>query len=545
MELLYVPIPAKLRAPVKAMIDLLVDRAGRAAGGVLLLALTAGLSLSIPALSLVAAVCLAIWLCIAVVMRRTYVNAFRVSLEKKVIEPETLDVRALDTATIGTLMNALTSDDDRQVLYALGLLDKIDPSQWQQHIPALLQHPSGEVRSRTVAILTEWRVAPSSPLVVAKLGDPELEVRIQAIRHLCTIPPPGHFGLSEFLNHADYKVVLAAIHCVAKYQVGGKELIDEGLIEKAIGITGEHELSAKTAAARALEIAPLARRSEFLNRLLEDPNTSVVKQAVHTAGEIGYEDAIPMLIPMLAHGPLRRVAREALLKLGTPALSALLTQFREERVPLEVRARIPKVLSFFGKQDVAEFLLGSVQGSTPRLDMSLLRSLNRMRVLFPEITFEAERVHALIEAECGRHQRLRAIHRAISAGSERGGPIDQVVSLLTKATGERLDEGAQRVFRLLALIHAPTDIQAVFFNVTARPALRASAVEFLDNLIQPELRTLVLPLVEDHEEKDEDGIPFEEALQRLLAEEDEWLLTITRELTVRLGSAEVLPRRTA
>jgi AAA family ATP:ADP antiporter len=543
MELLYMPIPAKLRAPVKALIDLLVDRAGRAAGGLLLLALTAGLSFSIPALSLVATLCLAVWLCIAVVVRRNYVNAFRVSLEKKVIEPETLDVRALDSATVGTLMSALASDDDRQVLYALGLLDKIDPSQWQQHLPALLEHPSAEVRSRTIAILTEGKVASSSSLVVAKLGDPDLEVRVQAIRHLCTVPPRGHFRFKEFLNHSDYKVVLAAIHGVAKYPLGGKELIDEALIEKALGVTGEHELSAKTAAARALEIAPLSRRSEFLKRLLQDPNAAVAQQAVRTAGEIGYEEAIPLLIPMLANGRLRRVAREALLKLGTPALSALLMQFRDDRIPLEVKARIPKVLSFFGEQEVAEFLLGSVHASTPRLDMSLLKALNRMRALFPEITFEPERVLALIEAECGRHSRLRTIHRVISPTAERVVQVDPVVSLLAKATGERLEESAQRVFRLLALIHSPTDIQAVFFNVTSRPALRASAVEFLDNLIQPELRALVLPLVEDQEEKDD--MLFEEALHRLLAEEDEWLQTITKELTARLGLGDALPRRSA
>jgi AAA family ATP:ADP antiporter len=543
MELLYMPIPAKLRAPVKALIDLLVDRVGRAAGGLLLLALTVGLSFSIPALSLVASVCLAAWLCIAVVVRRNYVNAFRVSLEKKVIEPETLDVRALDSATVGTLMNALSSNDDRQVLYALGLLDKVHPSQWQRHFPALLEHPSAEVRSRTIAILTEGRVASSSSLVVAKLGDPELDVRVQAIRHLCTVPPRGHLRLKEFLNDSDYKVVLAAIHGIAKYQLGGRELIDEALIEKALEITGEHELSAKTAAARALEIAPLSRRTEFLTRLLQDPNPAVVQQAVHTAGEIGHADAIPILIPLLASSRLRRVVREALLKLGTPALAAMLTQFRNDRTPLEVRARIPKVLSFFGEQEVAEFLLGSVHAATPRLDMSLLKALNRMRALFPEITFQPERVLALIEAECERHARLRKIHRAISASAERGGQIDPVVSLLTKATGERLDEGAQRVFRLLALIHSPTDIQAVFFNVTSRPALRASAVEFLDNLIQPELRALVLPLVEDREEKD--GIPFEEALDHLLAEEDEWLQTIAKELAARLGSAEALPRRSA
>ena len=70
---------------MKALIDLLVDRAGRAGGGLLLLLLTVVLSLSVPALSIVAAIALVIWLTIALAVRRDYVHAFRVALEKKVI----------------------------------------------------------------------------------------------------------------------------------------------------------------------------------------------------------------------------------------------------------------------------------------------------------------------------------------------------------------------------------------------------------------------------------------------------------------------------
>jgi hypothetical protein len=63
---------------------------------VLLLLLTVVLSLSVPALSIVAAIALVIWLAIALAVRRDYVHAFRVALEKKVIEPEALEVGALD-----------------------------------------------------------------------------------------------------------------------------------------------------------------------------------------------------------------------------------------------------------------------------------------------------------------------------------------------------------------------------------------------------------------------------------------------------------------
>ena len=544
MELLYVPIPTRLRASVKALIDMFVDRAGRATGGLLLVALTAGLSFSISSLSLVAAVFLAGWLAAAWVLRRNYVDAFRVALEKKVVEPETLEVRTLDSTIVQSLIQALSSEDNRRVLYALDLLGRIHPSQWHRHVPALLRHRAAAVRAQAIALLTHWHVE-SASLVSPSLTDPELDVRLEAIRHLCAVPASSA-KLKEFLFHEDYRIVLAAIHCMAKYKFGDSQLISAELIEKALATTGEHELSAKTAAAHALAIARLPESTRFLDRLLEDSNPDVVQQAVSTAGEIGYEDSIPLLISMLARPRLRRVARESLLKLGTPAELALRSRLQDQDTPLDVKARIPKVLSYFGDQDVANFLLGCIPSPSPRLDMALLKALNRIRERSPEVSFGTDRVLELIQRECEKHGRLRLIYRAIQspeAESEVRQPGD-VLALMVKALGERLAEGLERVFRLLALIYPQADIHSAFFSFTARPALRASALEFLDNLIEPPLRSQVMPLVEDNHE---DGVgDFEDremhradVLPILLAEDDEWIQTIAKELAGRLGTAGV------
>jgi HEAT repeat protein len=546
MELLFVPIPERARASVKAVIDMFVDRAGRAAGGLLLVALTTGLSFSIPSLSMVAALFLVAWLVCAWIVRRNYVQAFRVALEKKVVEPETLEVRNLDSSIVGALIHALASPDDRRVLYALDLLGRIHPSRWQRQVPALLRHKSAAVRSQAIALLTHWHVE-SSALVSPSLRDPELEVRVEAIRHLCAVPALNRVKLKGFLFHNDYRIVLAAIHCMAKYEFGGEGLIDASLIEKALAITGEHEISAKTAAASGLAIARLPETGRFLERLLKDPSPEVVRHAAATAAEIGSEDSIPSLITMLGRPRLRRVARESLLKLGPPAEAALRSRLQDQQTPLEVRARIPKVLSYFGTQDVADFLLGSVGSSTPRLDMPLLKALNRIRERVPEVSFDAERVLELIQLESEKHSRLRLIYRAIeSNGTEDDDRrLTEVFALMTKAVGERMSEGLERIFRLLALIYPHTDIRAVFFNVTVRPALRPSALEFLDNLLEPPLRPLVMPLVDDHKDLDakeaEDRTMLrDEALRALLAEDDEWLQTIAKEVVLRFRLTAVL-----
>src|SRR6185436_1971769 len=119
MELLYLPIPPQTRNAVKGFIDTFVDRAGRAAGALLLLLFTVGAAFSIRSMSLVAAGLVLAWIVMAVAVKKEYIHSFRRALEKKTIEPEALPLRSIDGATMQTLLTQLSSDDERQILYAL------------------------------------------------------------------------------------------------------------------------------------------------------------------------------------------------------------------------------------------------------------------------------------------------------------------------------------------------------------------------------------------------------------------------------------------
>src|SRR5207253_3993379 len=65
-------------------------------------------------------------------------------------------LRNPDAATIKTLLALLSSQDERQVLYALDLLSNTHPNRWRSQIDTLIQHPSTEVRARTIAVLANW-----------------------------------------------------------------------------------------------------------------------------------------------------------------------------------------------------------------------------------------------------------------------------------------------------------------------------------------------------------------------------------------------------
>jgi hypothetical protein len=156
MELLYLPIPPQTRNAVKGFVDTFVDRTGRAIGAVLLLLFTMVLTLSISSLSLVASVLVLTWLFLSWDVKRRYMDSFRHALEKTTIEPEAVQLRNLDGATMKTLLALLSSEDERHVLYALDLLSNTHPNRWRDHINRLIHHQS--------AALSERERSPFSPV---------------------------------------------------------------------------------------------------------------------------------------------------------------------------------------------------------------------------------------------------------------------------------------------------------------------------------------------------------------------------------------------
>src|SRR5262245_3203753 len=84
-----------------------------------------------------------------------------------------MQLQDADRSTIQTLMGLLSSEDERQVLYALDLLSSTDPSRWKGRIDALIHHPSGVIRARTIAMLSHW----NHPAIAREefVGHPDFE----------------------------------------------------------------------------------------------------------------------------------------------------------------------------------------------------------------------------------------------------------------------------------------------------------------------------------------------------------------------------------
>ena len=472
MELLYLPIPPKIRNAVKGFIDMFVDRAGRAAGAVLLLLFTAVLTFSIPALSLIASLLVVAWIAMVVAVKRGYMQSFRQALEKKTIEPEALQLRNLDKATMRTLLAVLSTGDERQILYALDLLSHTHPKRWREHIDSLIQHRSSAVRARTLAVLANWH-------------DPAI-------------------ADGQFTHHPDYETARVA-----------------------------------TATTLRLHWSNSSRNRALLDSLLRDSSVGVARQAIVTAGMVRYVDGLPLLIEKLADNNLRHEARQALLKFGDKVIPELVLRLSDPDENLAVRRRIPKTLALTGKQQAADALIQQLHRLDDHLDYAVLKSLNSMRVNSPGIVVNERLVRACISKEREEYDQLKAAQAYLEADQVE----HPVFSLLMQAIAERLQRRLERIFRLVGLIYSPHDIYYVYYDCQIKPALRPAAIEFLDNLLDAELKETVVPLLEEVFEPQNGIHPREPVLSTsrraglamLIAGENPWLKEIATELQREIG----------
>ena len=103
------------------------------------------------------------------------------------------------------------------------------------------------------------------------------------------------------------------------------------------------------------------------------------------------------------------------------------------------------------------------------------------------------------------------------------------------ALGKQLAQEVERVFRLLGLLYPHQDLHSAYFGIQSKdPVIHDNALEFLDNVLKPQLRNMLVPLLDSAvtiEERVKLANQYvgrevqsrEEAVAELIASDDPWL----------------------
>jgi AAA family ATP:ADP antiporter len=490
-ELLYLPVaPPDIKSQIKSFIDGFVWRGADGVAGAVLLLFATGLKLSPGRVGLVNLGFLVAWLGIAYGVRGEYLKVLRRAIERRTLDPERTAAGILDSTTTEVLAHALERGGEQQVLYGLSLFEVGRETGWHPALRGLLEHASPAVRQQALRLLTDGGDRKILPQVERMVGDENLDVRTEALRYL--VVHAGRDPLELLTAGYDFPTyALQGALVVYLVRTGRPDFsAAAGLIFlEMLARTGPDAARSRAEAARVLGMIPppFALHSKLL-KLLRDEDPEVAEQALLSAGKIQGREFLPLAIEKLGEPRLMVAARAALVQYGDRALGTLQDYLEDPSIPLPTRKQIPHVLARIPLPESATALTNCLVQSDPGLRFDVLKALNKLRRLNPDLVPTHQLFADLLEAELMGYYRSFQILVALDpVASTAQRPLGSE-PLLTCALRERMEYEFERLFRLLALLYSPRDIHNAYVGLASgRAQLRANALEVLEHSLRQDL----------------------------------------------------------
>ena len=498
-EVLFIPLPADLRFRAKPFIDVTMDRFAKAAAAVLILALIhpRGLFLDWRQLSYASLIVMAGWIAMALVAWKEYIRAFRASIVSQDISPTSLRTDVADAATIETLVEELSSPDERAVIYAIDLLEAMDKRNLVT--PLLLQSESPHVRARSLRVMAgagspiagRW-----IPTIERMAQDDDVEVRAAALHALAKLShEDAAVLLRRHLDDAEPRVVVTA--AIALANDGTREDVDaaETALLRIINDTRDSGSNGRGEAAKALGHIVNPRFRPLLVPLLNDRDINVVKGAIRSARRLGASDGlfVPALLSLLGHRVLKAQARDALVGYGEPIVPLLAYSLGDKQEQLWIRRHIPVTLALVGTPQAMDALTAALNDDDGFLRYKAIMAIEKLRRDNPSISCPRQTLEAVVVRETSRYYNSLTLQHNLMRHV-----LDAADTLLGKALEDKLRRSIDRVYRLLGLLYQVDDVAAARFTIEqGERRRRAAAVEYLDNLLGGVVRKRVMPMLDD------------------------------------------------
>ena len=498
-EVLFLPLPAELKYRAKPFLDVTVDRFGKALAAVLLLVLIKpwGLGLDWRRLSYASITVTGLWIAVALIARRQYLQSFRSSIGSRAIRPEAVRMDTADPATIETLVEELSNPDERAVLYAIDMLETLDKRNLVT--PLLLHHDSPRVRTRALVALEATRTGRADrwiAVVTRMLSDEDANVRAAAMRALSVLRhEDAATMMRRYLDDAEPRVAVTAAvgladsgdpNDVAAAAATLQRLIDD---PRDVAAPGRREAAAALAHVRNPQFRYL------LVALLYDRSPEVVQAAIESAGALGPSDGlfVPALASHLGDRTLKGAARQALVGYGEDVLDVLDGLLRDQREHVWIRRHLPATIAATPTQRALDVLIASLGDPDGFLRYKVLEAVEQMRRAHPDLVLSRPTLEAQVLKESVRY------YNSLTLGFNLAAYInDDGQPLLVRALNDKLARTLDRIYRLLGLLYSYDDVRAARHAIeTGEARRRAAAVEYLDNLLGGPIRKRVMPIIED------------------------------------------------
>jgi HEAT repeat protein len=487
--ILYQPLPAADRARIQTIDSGIVRMTAVGLAGGLLILLNQVLAADVVRIAAVLLVILLAWLAVAWLTARAYPRRLMAALAHRRLSGVALDLE--DSATLGVLLDALHSPRAGSVLYALGLLAQNRPEALAGALPGLLSHPAEQVRREALRWVEALRPADTAARVrqVAE-SDPDPQVRGAAWRALPAVGGVddeaaviAHLGRPNAANED------ALIGLRRHGRDAGQQAAEEALRDWA----ASPDPALRRAAARVMAESFAPADCPTLAAMLGDADPGVRREALLVAGRVACRDWWPAVVAAVADRGSRQAALGALSAGGEAALPAIAAALSAGPAG-EIRVVLLRAAARIGGPAATRLLLEDVGHANDAVRTEAANGLVQLgyrAAAGPEM----ETIRRQIAAEVEYAAWLLAGWR--DCGTEIG------LDYLRRVLNDQYDETRRRVFQQVALVADPTAIGQAQESLLPRrgqrvdAARRAYALELLELRLPSDLKSAVMPLVED------------------------------------------------
>ena len=515
MELMWLPVPPDVKERGKSFVDTVVDRLGTGLTGFIWLGLAAlGLASqeNIHYISVVVGALVVVWLIILLGARGAYLGALREAISQRRLDLDESSLNLVDPGAVEPLRQMLASGDAREAVFALHMLE--DYKGPLPDLEAVLDHYDATVVQEALRFCTRRLDAEHREAAARCLTHDDDRVREAAVFYLHSTAPKGADPLLEKLARGDLDPKIVD---VIRLGVPASAMAAATRIEKAL--EDDDDIESRLGLIRILGGAPPDMAAALLAATIHHEDLTVARTAIKAAGRARAVRLIPELSDLFRHTRLRHSAVSALAAMGPDAAAHVAVMLEAGELDGAARRAGIRLLGACGDASVLPRLLALLSEQDFASSHNALRALIRLvkKIQAPLDAGQAEHVRETLNRELGTLYRdllflergswadLREAERAaVSSRSARRarGPA-RPDDLLGAALSQRADDRMERIFRMLALVgrpedaYTPEDMSAAFGSVRSPlKSVRASSIEFLDNVLPGRWSERLMPLLE-------------------------------------------------
>jgi AAA family ATP:ADP antiporter len=231
---------------------------------------------------------------------------------------------------------------------------------------------------------------------------------------------------------------------------------------------------------------------------------------------------------MLSRARVRPFGVEALASFGDRIAGTLADVLLDRSTPASVRRQIPRVLRSIPTQRSVDVLFSALDEPDLTVRSAVLKGLNSLRENHPKLNYGRESLTRQILNEARYYYEMSAAMAPFRQSHE-----TRAARLLHETLEERLEGALERLFRLLGLKYPQREIYAAYLAVNRRKSDEyTAAVEFLDNVLERDMKRYVMPLLDEDTRTAQTGrelfnVPETDsagAVRTLLRSGDSWLV---------------------